>query len=176
MANVFFTADTHFNHANIIRHCDRPFSCVEDMDETMIENWNSVVTNPSDEVFMLGDFVFYSKKIVTNPAGIFARLRGRKYLIKGNHDRDNTFKLPWGWVKDTFFLKHLNQGGIWLSHYPHRSWRNSFHGSWHLYGHNHGSMPPYGKSFDVGVDCWNFTPVALELIKDKMQTLEGFVG
>jgi calcineurin-like phosphoesterase family protein len=171
MSNTFFTADPHYGHANIIRHSKRPFSDHEEMDETMIENWNKVV-GVNDEVYILGDFTFYSKVLVTNPASIFARLRGRKYLIKGNHDRDFTFKLPWAWVKDTYFVKNLNQEGIWLSHYPHRSWRNSFHGSWHLFGHNHGHVGPYGKSFDIGVDCWEFTPVEFEIVKAKMKELE----
>ena len=173
MPNTFFTADPHFNHAKIIQHCNRPFSCVEEMDEAMIENWNTTVGH-RDKIIVLGDYVFYSKRAVTDPMGIFRRLNGQKHLIIGNHDREATFKLPWAWVKDTYFLKHLNQEGIWLSHYPHRSWRNSFHGSWHLFGHNHGNMPPYGKSFDIGVDCWDFTPVEFEIIKMRMDELEGF--
>jgi calcineurin-like phosphoesterase family protein len=141
------------------------------MDETMVENWNTNVTH-GDDIYLLGDYVFYSKILITSPEQTFKRLNGRKHLIVGNHDREPTFKLGWEWVKDTYFLKHLNQEGIWLSHYPHRSWRNSFHGSWHLFGHNHGRMPPYGKSFDVGVDCWDFRPVEFEVVKKKMDTLK----
>jgi calcineurin-like phosphoesterase family protein len=172
MNNVFFTADPHYGHENIIKHSSRPFSCHEEMDEAMIENWNSVVTSTSDEVYILGDFTFYSKILITDPENIFSRLRGRKYLIIGNHDRKPTLQLPWTWVKETYFLKYLNQEGIWLSHYPHRSWKNSFHGSWHLFGHNHGKMSPHGKSFDVGVDCWDFTPIEFETVRIKMETLK----
>jgi calcineurin-like phosphoesterase family protein len=171
MSNTFFTADPHYGHDNIIRHSKRPFLDYNEMDEALIENWNKVVTRNSDEVYILGDFTFYSKILITDPASVFARLRGQKFLIVGNHDRAPTFKLKWGWVKDTYFLKHLNQEGIWLSHYPHRSWRNSFHGSWHLFGHNHGNVGPYGRSFDVGVDCWDYTPIAFETVQTKMKTL-----
>jgi calcineurin-like phosphoesterase family protein len=171
MSNVFFTADPHYGHANIIKHSKRPFSSAEEMDEKMIENWNAKVTKSSDQVFVLGDFTFYSKVLVVDPAIIFKRLRGQKYLIIGNHDRDYTFKLPWGWVKDTYFLRNANGTGIWLSHYSHRSWRNSFHGSWHLWGHTHNKLGPYGKSFDCGVDGHAFEPWSVDEVRAHMDTL-----
>jgi calcineurin-like phosphoesterase family protein len=61
---------------------------------------------------------------------------------------------------------------IALCHYAMRVWKNSFHGSWHLYGHSHGMLPeiPESLSFDVGVDCWDFYPVSIEEIKAKMAT------
>ena len=54
-SRVFFTSDTHFNHTNIIRFCNRPFKDVSHMNETIISNWNRVV-GPEDIVFHLGDF------------------------------------------------------------------------------------------------------------------------
>ena len=54
-SRVFFTSDTHFNHTNIIRFCNRPFKDVTHMNETIIANWNSVV-GPDDIIFHLGDF------------------------------------------------------------------------------------------------------------------------
>ena len=54
-SRVFFTSDTHFNHTNIIRFCNRPFKDVIHMNETIIANWNSVV-GPDDIIFHLGDF------------------------------------------------------------------------------------------------------------------------
>ena len=52
---IFFTSDLHLGHANIIRLCDRPFSNVEEMDETIINNWNEHV-HKDDTVYVLGDF------------------------------------------------------------------------------------------------------------------------
>lgn len=51
---IYFTADTHFGHCNVIRFCDRPFASAEEMDEAMIQNWNERVTG-NDTVYILGD-------------------------------------------------------------------------------------------------------------------------
>ena len=79
----FFTSDTHFGHANIIKYCDRPFRDVPHMNEVLIENWNRVV-GPDDEVFHLGD-------VALGPwdqwDGLLSRLNGFKTLVIGNHDR-----------------------------------------------------------------------------------------
>ena len=80
---VFVIADTHFFHENIIKYCDRPFSSVEDMNNTLVRNWNEVVSN-EDIVLHLGD-VSLGKKEET--AKIIRKLKGRKILIRGNHDR-----------------------------------------------------------------------------------------
>ena len=56
-SNVYFTSDTHFQHGNIIKFCNRPYSNVEEMNNAIIENWNSVV-GPNDIVFHLGDFAW----------------------------------------------------------------------------------------------------------------------
>lgn len=83
MANVFFTSDHHFGHKLIIDFESRPFIDVEQMNEAMIESWNSVV-GPDDKVFHLGDFSFLNKEATR---AIVRRLHGYKTLILGNHDR-----------------------------------------------------------------------------------------
>lgn len=83
--HTFFTSDTHFNHANIIRFCNRPFNDVEQMNETLIANWNRVV-QPEDTVFHLGDFCLGGSVEWTK---ILNRLNGKIYLILGNHDIKN---------------------------------------------------------------------------------------
>ena len=86
---IFFTSDSHFGHANIIKHCNRPFSSVEEMDEHLISAWNSRV-RPSDTIYILGDLIFRS---TASPDSYLSRLRGKKHLILGNHDK--------GWIKKT---------------------------------------------------------------------------
>lgn len=80
-----YTSDTHFNHANIISSCHRPFNSLEHMNETLIANWNNVVQR-NDIVFHLGDFSFGG---AAQWAKIRSRLNGRIYLIVGNHDKKN---------------------------------------------------------------------------------------
>ena len=172
--NTWFIADTHFGHGNIIRYCGRPFQSLADHNETIINNWNSVV-QPNDHVYHLGDVGFGSPDYLYR---VLQRLRGRIHLIKGNHD-DPAIREPaaarFSFIKDTHFVKTQHKGKkieIFLSHYAHRTWPKSNHGSIHLFGHSHGNMPPHGLSFDVGVDCWNFTPISLDIVLEKAATLK----
>lgn len=82
MINTWFTSDTHFGHTNILEYEKeyRPFSSVEEMNETIIDRWNSVVRD-TDIVWHLGDFCFGKNNI-----RIAERLKGKKRLILGNHD------------------------------------------------------------------------------------------
>jgi len=158
---IWFTSDSHYGHH--LEALGRPF--LDDrMDELMIENWNNRV-KPQDTVYFLGDFALHMR--FEDMFLIFSRLKGDKIFIKGNHDRRNGVnKLNWGSQHDVLWMHTpdlpSNIPGIWLSHYPHRSWPSSFHGSLHLHGHSHGHMPPYTNSLDVGVDCHNFCPISLE--------------
>lgn len=81
----YVISDTHFGHENIIRYCNRPFSSVEEMDKTLIKNWNQTVSN-KDIVLHLGDVGLCKKDYL---AEIISKLNGKKILIKGNHDNFN---------------------------------------------------------------------------------------
>ena len=78
---IWFTSDTHFGHKNIINFCERPFKDTDEMDEFIINNWNSKI-NKDDIVFHLGDFAFASNKRWQE---LICRLNGKIYLILGNH-------------------------------------------------------------------------------------------
>jgi calcineurin-like phosphoesterase family protein len=157
-----FIADTHFNHKNIIKYCNRPFKSEEEMNETMIRNWNYKVT-PQDTVYILGDFGFGDLE------PILKRLNGKKILILGSHDKD-TVKYAQYFSKITSLLEMREAGQkIVLCHYAMRVWSKSHYNSWHLYGHSHGKLKPYGKSWDVGVDKNNFTPLSFNEIKNIMK-------
>ena len=118
---IYFTADHHFGHANIIKHLSRPFASVEEMDAALLANWNAVV-KPHDTVYILGDLFFRN---TGSAEDYLRRLNGKKHLIVGNHDRD--------WMKKTdlpqFFesverLVELNDGAhrLTLCHYPMLPW------------------------------------------------------
>jgi len=161
MVNIWFTSDTHYGHFNIMRYCNRPFVSVEQMDEAMLENYNSLV-KPSDIVYHLGDFGFNTD--------VARQLNGRKHLIIGNHDWKLLKKLQphFVWSRDTFLLKPGNKLEFWLAHYPHRSWPHAYHGSYHLFGHVHGRLPDFGRSCDVGVDVWDYKPAHIDQIIERL--------
>jgi calcineurin-like phosphoesterase family protein len=154
---VFGVSDTHFGHANIIRFCDRPFSSVDTMDQALIDNWNSVVED-NDLIIHNGDFQFYKQDM-----GIFQKLRGRKILVKGNHDHKVTFNMGWEAVHDVFEMSH-NSKKVVFFHYPIESWNNMFHGSIHLYGHVHSTdAVKIPNRFNICVEKTNYTPVNLDV-------------
>lgn len=161
---IFFTGDTHFSHAKIIKYCKRPYSSVQEMDEMLIKNWNDVVT-PSDTVYHLGDFAFNN-----NPTKYLVRLNGQKFLIKGNHDK-KPVQVCHGWQQVTDYKEIKIEGQtIILFHYAMRTWNKASHGSWSLYGHSHGTLldDPTLLSIDVGVDSHGYHPISFEKVKALM--------
>ena len=162
---IYFISDPHFGHSNVIRYSNRPFSSAEEMDKVLIDNWNSTVKQ-NDEIYVLGDFSF------KDPKNYFNKLNGRKYLIKGNHDRVKDHKdLGWEWIKDYYELKYNNYLFV-LMHYSMRTWNKSHYGSFHLFGHSHNTLKGMGRSCDVGVDAQNFKPVSIEEIKERLSKIE----
>lgn len=166
---VFFTSDTHFGHANVIKYSNRPFKDVNEMNEMMIANWNAVV-RPGDLVYHLGDFAFTTPD---KAAQIAKRLAGQKYLVYGNHDKrlrkEREFESRWIWCKDIADVKVGDQR-IVLCHYAMLTWNQSHRGAWQLHGHSHGSLKPDPHSLrvDVGVDCFDYQPVAFEVLAKVM--------
>jgi calcineurin-like phosphoesterase family protein len=163
---IWFTADTHFGHTNIIKYSNRPFASSDEMDEKLIENINRVV-KPNDTLYHLGDWSF------RNAAGYRQRINCQDItLILGNHDKER------GVYPRLFrgvypYLEIKSEGrSITLCHYAMRVWNKSHHGAWQLYGHSHGSLPddPNSLSFDVGVDCWAYTPINLRTVAETMAT------
>lgn len=177
---VFFTSDTHWRHGNIIRYCDRPFNNVQEMDHTLIQNWNSVVTD-QDLVFHLGDFAFADRSKFRQIAN---SLNGTKILIQGNHDRTDDIPTEcFTTVADMFQVSildsELNEYVTFImSHYPLATWAGINRGIFNLHGHIHSTPDLSGTGFDivvaknapwnqydVGVDRNNFTPVSYDELK-----------
>ncbi len=170
----YYSADLHLDHVNIIKLCKRPFKTIDEMQDAIVANWNSKVTD-SDDIYILGDFTFGAS------AGIdfIKRLNGTKHFITGNHDSKAMKKLenmkatsgkgsPLNKCIFHGSMLDIKDGNhrVALCHYPVYEWNGSFKGAIHLHGHTHGNI---GKSFktnayDVGVDLWNFEPVTLEEI------------
>lgn len=173
--STFLTADLHFNHANIIKFCNRPFANTEEMNRTLIERWNARV-NPRDTVKILGDFGFLTDQKALE---IFEALNGSKELIIGNHDLDRKGKLLQSlarlpWAKPPTHYAEIKHSGhrIILTHYAGLTWSGSHHGSFQAYGHSHGTLPSLPGSIDVGVDAQNYAPISVEeFISQAKQSL-----
>jgi calcineurin-like phosphoesterase family protein len=137
---VWFISDTHFRHKLLARI--RGFRSTEEMDARLIEVWNSLV-GEGDLVYHLGD-VSIGKTAET--LEILKHLRGRKFLIRGNHDDglSRSCLAEFEWVKHAHYLRRDVEGvgdvRIYLHHYPCLTWRNSHHGAWHLHGHSNGHL------------------------------------
>ncbi|MCP4441640.1 MAG: phosphoesterase [Aureispira sp.] len=173
MKNIFFTADQHFGHKKILEYANRPFSTIDEMDEELIKRWNQKVS-PEDEVYHLGDVGLCSSGKLRK---ILNRLNGKIYLIKGNHEKSaEACHTRFEWVKDYHELVVEDPDAargtqlLVLFHYAMRVWNAGHWGTYHLYGHSHGSLPddPNSRSFDVGVDCHDYAPVSYEEVKAIM--------
>ena len=132
----FFIADTHFFDRACIRYDARPFAGVEDMNETMIRNWNGVVKD-DDRVFLVGDYSYGNGADIVSTA---QRLRGHKILIRGNHDNDVNLKYCFEEIYD-YLEVHLDNATVILCHYPLSSFKDMQRGGTvHIYGHVHNSF------------------------------------
>lgn len=178
MNNIFFTSDQHFHHTNILKFTKRPYTTVEEMNESFIE-WNNNNVKDNDEVWNLGDFSFGN---LEQTLKVMTRLKGKQNLILGNHchiirNNKNTFSKYFYSIQDMRELK-IDKKKLVLCHYPMRSWNNSNYGSYQLHGHLHGAMAPYGRSVDVGIDSpWitgkpEWRPFHFDEISEYLKTQE----
>lgn len=154
----YFIADTHLNHENIIKYCNRPFENSNEMNEYIINKWNSVVTK-NDIVYHLGDVGFGSTDELKELVG---RLNGTKILIRGNHDYKRGVN---GWKKVGFsevYKKKLVLGNLILTHEPIEVEENYIN----VFGHIHDK--PLDERFNknshicVSCDVIDYTPICID--------------
>lgn len=183
MGKIFFTADLHFGHENVIGFDNRPFSSVEEMDAELIKRWNEKVS-AGDLVYVLGDFIWKTRN--NDAPALLNSLNGQKYLIKGNHDRflHNAKAIAaLAAVKDyadiCVPLADGTSKRCILSHYFIPMYVGSRYGAIHLHGHSHKSKEAEierciaemltqeeipNRIFNVGCMYWNYAPVTLDEI------------
>jgi calcineurin-like phosphoesterase family protein len=154
--NTFLFSDPHFDHKNIIKYCHRPFKTIEQMNETILKNYNKKVKQDS-LVFFLGDMAFGKN---ARPYGYwFKQLKGHIIRFKGNHDKVG-YKESVIHVKDQYFK---------LSHFPAN--KGNWTG-WMIHGHVHNKSPfidYQNKMINVSVDVTGFKPVKLSDIIKKIK-------
>ena len=195
MPQVWFTADLHLGHANIIKYCLRPFLSPEEReravrdprgrwhvadetvrrhDDALLEAINAQV-GEDDTLWILGDFCFNR---LEEARPYRERIRCRAvHLVWGNHDHRSIGPLFGQAIEQG--MVHVEGQDIWLNHYPMRSWDRSFHGSWQLYGHVHGRLAredearPDLLTRDVGVDACDYRPLSFEELRAYMAPRVG---
>jgi len=183
----WFYSDPHLGHANIIGYTNRPFANVEEMNNTLVRNYNRMV-GIDDTVLWLGDCFF--KGDADKYRDILAEMAGNKILIVGNHDQGDTTMAAMGF---TLVMSEavMNLGGIpcRLNHYPYYKERDLEHetpdkfkqkrphrhtGEILLHGHNHTTSKITGPtSINVGVDAWNFGPAPYNEVVKLVRGLAG---
>ena len=176
---VWFTSDTHFGHKNIQKFCpnSRKGKDIEEHDRILIHNWQNQVAQ-HDRVYHLGDFFFCDGRRARN---ILDQLPGQIHFIYGNHDKVISSNKD---IRDKFTsisdYKEINLDGIKLClfHFPIYEWYAIGRGSFHLYGHVHGSVQVPGRAMDVGVDTrpdgdmklWSWDEVKRTLMAREIRT------
>lgn len=163
----YFSADWHLSHKNIIGYDNRPFRDIYEMNDTILENYLTIV-NPEDNFYFLGDFCFNNRQTEE----FLSELHGNLFFIRGNHDKSDTIKL---YQKYGVYLgeqKKITVEGqeIILNHYGMRVWDRSHRGSWQLHGHSHGSLKddPNLLSIDVGCMLHDYKPLEFAQIQKIM--------
>ena len=162
MINVFFIADLHFGHKNIIGFCRPQFQDVFEMADKLITNWNKVV-KPKDVVYVLGDIAFGKDNL-----HYLAQMNGRKHLVMGNHDvyaiSEYTayFDLIWGCN---------NYKGSILTHVPiiesqFYRWKLNIHGHVHIADDDE-KLRDDPRYFYVCADSIGLTHISWEEIKER---------
>lgn len=178
---IFFTADTHFGHKNILKLCNRPFETIEEMNETLIENWNHRVSG-IDTVYIVGDMFFRC----SDAEAILRRLKGKKRLIVGNHDSSWMNKVDLNrYFVSVDRLLEISDGkhALTLCHYPLLTW-NHAKKSYMIHGHIHADTSAdyfplicnRSNVLNAGVDINGFMPVSFdELFQNNEQFKDKYL-
>ena len=168
---IYYTSDLHLGHANIIKLCQRPFYTVDEMNYTLIANWNDRVTN-NDTVYICGDLIFRS---ATDPTWLINSLKGKKHLILGNHDNSWISKVDLSQYFESVsnLLTFSNEKHkITLCHYP----MMSFEGKYLIHGHIHNNkgdtywplLRTMENVLNASVEINNYMPVTFdELVENN---------
>lgn len=163
---IYFTSDTHFGDGRVLRIDRRPFTTMAEHDAALISNWNERVA-PEDEVWHLGDFAARRAGFAET---LLAQLNGRKHLVIGNNDPEETTSAA-GWSSVQHYAELVLEGQrLILCHYPFRTWNQMGRRSINLHGHSHGRLRPMPRQFDVGVDPRGMRPATLPERLIKMRT------
>lgn len=194
---VWFTADLHLKHPNIIKYCQRPFMNDAELAAVIaarrssgdvwrspefeeikisaetVERHDTHLIDQINRLVNARDILWnlgdFAMCNLTKAKALRERINCRNiFFVRGNHDR-KSYDVLFRRAFDQV-LTHVGDVPIFLNHYAMRVWPQSHRGSLHLYGHSHGMLESiaWTKSMDVGVDCHNYSPVSFEEVYDQL--------
>lgn len=193
---IYFVSDFHIGHARIIEYGQRPFASVEEMNEVLVNNWNSIVKS-EDTVYFLGDFSLSAHYLT-----YVSRLNGCIILIAGNHDKcfDYVNKKAGSLPQrrklyyDAGFKEIINgqttiqidDKEVILCHFPYfedhpgsepryKEHRPIDKGQWLIHGHIHQHRMKRGRQINVSCEVTNYRPISLEQIVQVMNDPRDFI-
>lgn len=173
---IYYTSDLHFGHSDVIQMDKRPFTNVDEMEEALISLWNER-TMQDDDVYIIGDFAYRNSKTAT---WYLRRLKGRKHLMIGNHDREiicDPKAMECFASVDKMMLISDNGRRVSLCHFPLAEWNCKHYGSYHVFGHVHGLwneahqfMSRCDHALNAGCMLNGYRPVTLdEMIENNLR-------
>ena len=133
-----YISDLHLFHSNVLKFDNRPFSNIEEMENTIITDWNNTI-NKNDCTYILGDLIW--SKNDSDWIRITKSLNGSKVLIKGNHDLKQYSASVKSCFTDIKDYKEISDNGrkVIMCHYPIMCYKSSYNDNvWMLHGHVHG--------------------------------------
>lgn len=166
MKNIFLISDPHFGHSGVCKFTRddgsklRPWDNPDEMDEALIQNWNSVV-GPQDKVYVLGDVVMSEKKLP-----IMHRLNGNKRLIRGNHDIYDTKKYM-TYFKEIYGCRVLED--MILSHIPLHPDCVTERFKTCVHGHLHYRTLDDPAYYNVSVENIDYTPIEISVLRERIR-------
>lgn len=195
--NIYFTADWHLWHKNILKLDNRPFQDINHMRNVLINNYNSTVTD-SDICYFLGDMGLCSKGLMEP---IIKQLKGTKILLLGNHDKGTNSMMGVGFdivlygatlkiannkvtmshcplmgifMEDVAGMRGAKEGDNWHGEHKNGIYSTTDQGQFHLHGHRHAKIKEHinGKQFNVSVTAHNYRPVNISVIESWIAKYE----
>lgn len=162
MSKIYVCSDLHLGHSNIIKYCNRPYDNIEEMDNILIDNWNSVV-NEDDTVFFLGDFCLGNREKIISYGN---RLKGNKILIMGNHDRSSKTvykEAGFSQIYKEEVVMRFDEYDMTI-HFSHHRKSNEDTHYFNLYGHQHDRPTDDDNHRCVCIELLNYKPYPLDKI------------
>jgi len=159
----YFIGDTHFGHQNILEFGRPGYKDIKHHNETLVSNWNSVVTNKNDRVYLMGDVAFSSQY------QYLARLNGKLTIVLGNHDYHSKIKIIQDIRPDVRLCGAMayNKEFI-LTHIPVHSSQLEHRFKYNIHGHLHSFKIDDPRYINVSCEQINSTPISFEEIRKNL--------